>query len=211
MPPTALETLRRELREKFPQAHAARAETGARNEAVDPFSMDAFPAGAISEVVCGAAFSGLGLWVSGLLGEPEETSPHPELVLIDGSDAFDPESFGGNACSRLLWVRCRAAREMLKAADLLARDGNVPFVLLDASGLSRKDLQDCPSSAWWRLKRVVEGNGGRLVVMASFPLVPCAARRLRVAADLTLCDFDAPAEELRHRLRVENERLQRVN
>lgn len=211
MPPTALETLRRELREKFPQAHACRPEPEARSEVLDPFSMAAFPAGAISEVVCGGAVSGLGLWVSGLLGEPEETSPHPDVVLIDGSDAFDPASFGRNACSRLLWVRCRAAGEMLKAADLLARDGNVPFVLLDASGLSRKELLGCPASAWWRLKRVVEGNGGRLVVMTSFPLVPCAARRLRVTADLTLGDFDAPAEDIRHRLRVENERLQRVN
>ncbi len=171
--------------------------------------MEAFPAGALSEIVC--AGRGLGLWVSGLLGNPEQASPHPELILIDGSDGFDPASFDGKACSRLLWVRCRSAAESLKAADLLARDGNVPFLLLDASGLPRKDLQACPPSAWWRLKHVVEGNGSRLVVMAAFPIVPCAARRLRLSADLTLADFDLTNDEIRRRLRVSTERLQRVN
>lgn len=205
-----IETLRRQLREKFPRAHAVRAEAEG-GKPLDPFVLDSFPAGAISEMVCDGRHSGLGLWISGLLGEPEETSSHPGLVLIDGSDAFDPGSFGPNACSRLLWVRCRAAREMLKSADLLARDGNVPFLLLDAAGLSQRELRDCPASAWWRLKQIVEGNGCRLVVMAAFPIVPCAARRLRLLADLTLADFDQSPEELRRSLRVEGERLQQVN
>ena len=209
MPAPSLESLRRELREKFPQAHAFRAESEAPETPADPFSMEAFPAGALSEIVC--AGPGLGLWVSGVLGNPEQASPHPEWILIDGSDAFDPTSFSGNACSRLLWVRCRSAVETLKAADLLARDGNVPFLLLDVSGLSRKDLQGCPPSAWWRLKHVVEGNGSRLVVMSGAPLVPCAARRLRLSADLTLEDFDLTNDEIRQRLRVSTERLQRVN
>jgi hypothetical protein len=206
----AIETLRRQLREKFPQAHAVRAEPEA-GKPLDAFAFESFPAGAISEMVCDGRHSGLGLWISGLLGEPEGTGTHPELVLIDGSDAFDPGSFGPNACSRLLWVRCRAAREMLKSADLLARDGNVPFLLLDASGLSQREVRDCPASAWWRLKRIVEGNGCRLVVMAAFPIVPCSARRLRLLADLTLADFDRSSEELIRSLRVEDERLQRVN
>lgn len=209
MPAPSLESLRRELREKFPQAHAFRAESEVPETPADPFSMEAFPAGALSEIVC--AGPGLGLWVSGVLGNPQQASPHPEWILIDGSDAFDPSSFSGNACSRLLWVRCRSAAETLKAADLLARDGNVPFILLDASGLSRKDLQACPPSAWWRLKHVVEGNGSRLVVMSGFPIVPCAARRLRLSADLTLEDFDLTNDEIRQRLRVSTERLQRVN
>jgi hypothetical protein len=209
VPAPSLESLRRELREKFPQAHAFRAESEAPEKPADPFAMEAFPAGALSEIVC--AGPGLGLWVSGLLGNPEQASPHPEWILIDGSDAFDPASFSGNACSRLLWVRCRNAVETLKAADLLARDGNVPFILLDASGLARRDLQGCPPSAWWRLKHVVEGNGGRLVVMSAFPIVPCSARRLRLSADLTLEDFDLTSDGIRQRLRVSTERLQRVN
>ena len=48
---------------------------------------------------------------------------------------------------KLLWVRCGSAIEVLKSADLLVRDGNVPFVLLDAIGTARRDLAALPA---WR-------------------------------------------------------------
>lgn len=210
MASSAVEILRQQLRDKFPQAHAVRADPEPVVPQGKPFRAEAFPVGAISEVVPAGPVAGLGLLVAGLLGDPEETSPHPELVLVDGADAFDPGSFSGTACSKLLWVRCRSAVEMIKAADLLVHDGNVPFVLLDATGLARRDLSALPASAWWRLKQTVERTGGRLVVMASFPLVPCATLRLSLSAGLSLRDFDSPREELLDRLQVQAEGLRRA-
>ena len=207
-----LEILRRQLREKFPQAHAPRPQDTEEAEPTHLFTPSAFPAGAISEVVCAGPVSGLGLWVAGLLdGQELISQASPELVWIDGADSFDPESFGQAACSRLLWVRCQAATEMLKAADLLARDGNIPFLLLDASGLPRKDLTAFPASAWWRLKQTIETNKTRFVVLSSFPLIPCAAKRWGLFSDFSLKDFDCPSSDLKQRLRVVNDRLQRVN
>jgi hypothetical protein len=211
MPPSSIETLRVQLREKFPQAHGFRAQVAEPQELANLFAVETFPPGAISEVVSAGPVSGVGLMMAGLLGDSDEGSRYPELVLIDGADAFDPGSFSAAACSRVLWVRCRAAMEMLKTADLLARDGNVPFLLLDATGLARKDLLAFPASSWWRLRQTVEGNGGRLVVISAFPMVPCAARRWQLAADLSLCDFDCPRAELRERLRVTGERRHRVS
>jgi hypothetical protein len=211
-----LETLRRQLRERFPQAHVPctrDAEDAEETEPVHLFSPAAFPAGAISEVVSPGPISGLGLWVAGLLAKPDDGVSHvlPQLVLIDGADAFDPESYGQAACSRLLWVRCQAAVEMLKAADLLARDGNVPFLLLDATGLPPKDLRAFPASAWWRLKQTIESNKTRLIVLSSFPLIPCSAKRWSLFSDFSIKDFDRPSNDLRDRIRVVTERLQRVN
>jgi hypothetical protein len=206
----AVEILRQRMREKFPQAHALRIDPQPVVPQGKPFCSEAFPVGAISEVVPAGPVAGLSLLVAGLLGEPEETSPHPELVLVDGADSFDPGSFSGTACSKLLWVRCRSAVEMIKAADLLVHDGNVPFVLLDTTGLVRRDLSALPASAWWRLKQTVERTGGRLVVMASFPLVPCATLRLSLSAGLSLRDFDSPREELLDRLQVRSEGLRRA-
>lgn len=103
----AVEILRQQLREKFPQAHALRADPQPVAPQGKPFSAEAFPVGAISEVVPAGPVAGLALLIAGLLGNPEETSPHPELVLVDGADGFDPGSFTGTACSKLLWVRCR--------------------------------------------------------------------------------------------------------
>lgn len=236
-----LDSLRRQLREKFPRAHASAVVLGAAAEAenaVETAKTDlagkavgfgeeagerprllaagSFPVGAISEVVSEGPVSGLGLWVAEMLAESAEgptakMSDSPQLVWIDGADGFDPASFDAAACSRLLWVRCRAVAEMFRAADLLARDGNAPFLLIDATGLPRRELSAFPASAWWRLKQAVEGNGTRLVVLSSAAMVPCAARRWQLSADFSLEDFDRPAADLLGRLEVVTERLRRVN
>lgn len=206
----AVEILRQQLRDKFPQAHGVRLDPAPFVPQGKPFRAEAFPVGAISEVVPAGPGAGISLMVAGLLGDPDEASPHPELVLVDGADAFDPGSFSGLACSKLLWVRCRSALDMLKAADLLVHDGNVPFVLLDTTGVARRDLATLPAAAWWRLKQAVERGGGRLVVIAPFPLVPCASIRLSLSAGLSLDDFDCPRDELLERLEATPEQLRRA-
>lgn len=199
----AIEDLRRKLRERFPQAHGLRAGGGEAEEAVErPFEPGFFPAGAISEVVgCG-----VGMLVAGLLGEPEACAALPDFVLVDGGDGFDPASYGAAACSRLLWVRCRGVAEMVKAADLLVRDGNVPFVLLDSCGIPRRELQGVAAALWWRLKLAAEATGCRVVVMSAEAQVPCAALRVALNARLGLEDFELPRRELIGRLRVRSEK-----
>lgn len=204
MPSNVVEMLRRQLREKFPEAHAPRPPREPETPVENLFAPQFFPAGEISEVL--AHGSALSLLLAGLLGNPETPAPHPELVWIDGADRFDPASFTPAACSRMLWVRCRRAPDMLKAADLLLRDGNVPFILLDAAALPRAELDSLPKSAWWRLKQTAGRNASRLVVLSSFPLVPCAALRLALDARLTLDDLDLPREELLGKLQRQPQR-----
>ncbi|MCX6874321.1 MAG: hypothetical protein NTW21_11015 [Verrucomicrobia bacterium] len=213
MTPSPVEILRQQLREKFPQAHGVRAALEVAEVAEvagQPITAETFPVGAISEVLPAGAGAGVLLLLAGLLGEPDEVSPHPELVVVDGADGFDPASYPGKACSRVLWVRCNAAMDMLKAADLLVRDGNVPLVLLDATGLARRDLAALPTSAWWRLKQATEHSGCRLVVLAPFPLVASASLRLTLSAELVLGDFDCPRHELLQRLRTVPQRLRQA-
>jgi hypothetical protein len=202
-----MEDLRRQLREKFPQAHGLvdDAETVVASGTL--FDAKMFPVGAVSEVVPAGRNSGMSLLVAGLLeNEGLELAGGFRMVLVDGADGFDPGSFSGEACGRLLWVRCRSAMEMVKAADLLLHDGNMPFVLLDAMGLARRELSSVPASAWWRLKQVAERTGCRLVVMSEKPLVPCASVRLVLDAGLRLEDFDAERKELLGRLEVRTEK-----
>ncbi len=211
-----MENLRRQLREKFPQAMAAGPKiqapkahpfrTSLANAGETPALLEEFPAGAISEVVAAGPGAGLALVMAGLLGEPKETCPHPEMALVDGADGFDPASFSGPACARLLWVRCRTALEMVKAADWLARDGNLPLVLLDATGLVPRELLALPPSAWWRLKQGAELNGCRLVALTPLRLVAAARVRLDWSADLRLEDFDERREDLWRRFRLNHRR-----
>ena len=206
-----IDELRRQLRERFPQAQVAWQEPIEEPRvSVSPFSVEAFPPGAISEVIPSGEDAGLGLLLAGLMGEPEEIAPLPSFILIDGGDGFDPSSLSEEACSRLLWVRCGSALEMLKAGDLLVRDGNVPFVLFDAWGLAARDLRAIPASAWWRLKQTAERTACRIVVLSTFSLVPCVSLRLSISAELRLEDFDLPRAELLSRLRAMPERIRRV-
>jgi len=173
-----------------------------------PALLAEFPAGGITEVVPMGPGAGLALVIAGLLGEPEEVAPHPDMALVDGADGFDPISFSGQACSRLLWVRCRSALEMVKAADWLVRDGNLPLVLVDATGLDRRDLLALPTATWWRLQQGAEQGGCRLVVMAPMRLVTAASVRLTWSAELKLADFDERRDALWRRLRQSPARRQ---
>ena len=155
-----IEQLRKQLREKFPQAHVA-----------PPIA-------------------------------EEEAAPE---------QPFDPASFTPEACSRLVWVRCGTATEMLKATDLLVRDANIPFVLLDTCGIGRRELSGIPASAWWRLKLAAGAGNCRLVVMSPVAQVPCAAVRVALNGRLGLEDFELPRRDLVSRLRAVPERVKRVN
>lgn len=206
MAAVVIEQLRKQLREKFPQAHAASLLEGDEAVSERPFDPAYFPEGAISEVIG----SGLGLLVTGLLGEPREIAPLPDFILVDGGDQFDPGSFTPEACSRLVWVRCGTAAEMLKATDLLVRDANIPFILLDTCGIARRELSGIPASAWWRLKLAAAAGNCRLVVMSPAAQVPCAEVRVALNARLGLEDLEIPRRELVSRLRVVPERVKRV-
>lgn len=193
------------MRERFPQAHASPpGETFPVLTPVECFTPDLFPEGALSEVIG----TGLGMLVAHLL-EREKGVDFPELVLVD-SDCFDPASFSTDACSRLLWVRCATTGEMLKATDLLVRDGNIPFVLLDTCGIDSRELRRLPTAIWWRLKLAAETTNCRLVVLSLQPHVPCASLRIALEARLSLEDFDHPRRGLLERLEVTREKERRL-
>ncbi|RYD69462.1 MAG: hypothetical protein EOP84_28435, partial [Verrucomicrobiaceae bacterium] len=87
---STVEILRQQLREKFPGAHGLRPEAAGVSTSVKCFEIETFPTGGISEVIPSGPVSGVLLMVAGLLGDPVEECPHPEFVLIDGADTFDP-------------------------------------------------------------------------------------------------------------------------
>lgn len=201
------ENLRKQLQRQFPQAHRIRLDVAAAPAHRQAFDPTIFPCGKVSEIVPTGCGSGLSLVLAALLGEPDECSAIPELVLVDASDRFDPSSYPASACSRLLWVRCSSALEMIRAADLLVHDGNMPMAILDTTGLSRAEMTSIPPSSWCRLAQRVEANGIKLVVMSPFPWISAASARFSLSADLTLADFDELRTVLWQRLQVTPERL----
>ncbi|MFT4176767.1 MAG: hypothetical protein QM627_08920 [Luteolibacter sp.] len=197
-----VEQLRKQLRDRFPEAHGVRSRATLL-PAREALALDDFPPGAISEVVPEGGASGLTLLIARFLEDenfPNFPSPYPELVLIDGGDRFDPASYAASACSKLLWVRCHTPSEVLKTVDLLIRDRNIPTLVMDLTSLGIKACRSIPASAWWRLRQLVNGSDVRLVVLCPEPVIPCAGVRVSLSAGLTLSDFDHFRSELFSRL-----------
>lgn len=215
-----VQRLRQQLREKFPAAH--REEKGPcrpvpipRGEAsqisTDHCSLSTwhFPPGALTEISPAHPACGLTLLIAALLSDNPQSAirdPQSPLVLIDARDRFDPASFSPDDCARLLWLRCRETQQALKAADLLLRDGNLPFVLLDLSALPARELRRIPSSSWHRLRQLAETSRCTLLALTPVPLIPRAALRLTLTREFTLHHLDHSLSELLPEVRTETTR-----
>jgi len=134
--------------------------------------------GGINEF-CGSTGSGA-LLLEALLREADRAGWY--LALVDAADAFDPTQYAGALLRRMLWVRCQEARQAVRVADLLVRDGNLPLIVLDlqAAGTAGVPLRGVPSSTWHRYARLMESGGGltTLLVLSRRPMVEGAALRL---------------------------------
>jgi len=171
-----LHALRDLLAHRFPDATLAaqgrRIATGL--SAIDN-TTGGVPAGAITEIVCGAPSSGSLLLLACVLQACRQQ--HLRVALVDGADGFDPQSFAHDALAHLVWVRCRHLHETMQVADLFARDANFGLVFLDVRGLSERELRREPSTSWYRLQRAVEQSGLPLLIETPCSLVPSATLR----------------------------------
>lgn len=144
------------------------------------------PRGAIVEI-CGATSSGrtsLALTVLASVSQRDEV-----CALVDGMDAFDPESgaAAGIDMPRLLWVRCKNLDQVLRSTDLLLQGGGFGMVALDLSDLPQKSLHGVPLATWFRFQRAIENTPTVLLLIGRESSAKSAAAlvlrtRLRKAA-----------------------------
>lgn len=133
--------------------------------------LNAFPKGRLSEIV-GPRSSGGGSLLLALLARA--ASRGGLVALVDGADAFDPETAAraGLDLRALLWVRCGdRLTSAWSAADLLARCPGFAAVALDLGTAPAA----APPSFGVRLQRAAAGNAAVLVVRAPRHLTGSAA------------------------------------
>jgi recombination protein RecA len=133
--------------------------------------LNAFPEGRLSEIV-GPRSSGGGSLLLALLARA--ASRGGLVALVDGTDAFDPETAvrAGLDLRALLWVRCGGRLQPAwSAADLLARCPGFAAVALD---LGTAPVA-APPSFGVRLQRAAAGNEAVVVVRASRHVTGSAA------------------------------------
>ena len=122
------------------------------------------PRGALTEIF-GPACSGKTTLLLSVLAA--RTTQAEACALIDGCDAFDPQSAvaAGVDLKQLLWVRCKNIQQTLRATDLLLQSGGFGFIALDLSDVSREVVRHVPLDAWFRFRRAVEDTQTILVVL----------------------------------------------
>jgi RecA DNA recombination protein len=133
--------------------------------------LKAFPEGRLSEIV-GPRSSGGGSLLLALLARA--ASRGGLVALVDGADAFDPETAAraGLDLSALLWVRCGGRLPPAwSAADLLARCPGFAAVALDLGTAPAA----APPSFGVRLQRAAEGTPAVVVIRAPRHLTGSAA------------------------------------
>jgi hypothetical protein len=204
---TSLVSLRRVLSERFPKAHSSRRRLVASPvlasgiPALDHLLGGGWPKGKLVELVGIGAGSGSAQVIHALLHRVAAGGQF--LALVDGMDSFDVDAVEAGVLARLLWVRCTRADEALKAADILLRDRNFPFVVVDLKLNPVAQLRKIQSSVWHRFRRLQEQNGTTLLVVTPTQLVGGAHCRVRVESKLGMEVMTRPPAELLASLQFE--------
>ncbi len=200
--------LKKLLAERF--GHAER-----RAEELYPSGLSALdevglPRGTLTEIVSfPASGPGGSLLLFGLLRATAQRGER--VIIVDGRDAFDPKGLRQGELQRLLWTRCRTAKEALQAVDLAARDGNFPLIIFLLTLNPASELKRIPSTAWHRLQMLVEKSAATLLIFTPFAQVGCARLRLSVGGDFPLTQLHRRRADLvpTLNLNVERRRIER--
>lgn len=132
------------------------------------------PRGAITEIF-GPPSSGRTSAMVSILAEA--TTRNEVCALVDGNDAFDPQSgmAAGLDLKRLLWIRCHKLDQVLKSTDLLLQGGGFGRVVMDLTDIPLPHLRSVSLASWFRFQRAIEKTPTVLVVMSPESMVKSAA------------------------------------
>ena len=216
MPTARIIQLRELLSEKFPGLRTnledARAVAGAHWPTGLPHIDDPLGSGllkgAFTEIIADGQTSGSASLMRAILHRA--ASENQIAALVDGGDSLDVTQITEAALSRLLWVRCLSANEALKATDLLLRDNNLSFLLLDLINVPESQLRKVPATTWYRFQRLIEETSTVCLVFTPRPMVSPAEARITIRSRFSLNALECSAAELLQILQVEISGASRV-
>jgi len=175
--------------------------TGLRQ--IDTLLQGGIAKGALTEVIATRCGTGSALFACSLLRQAAQAGQI--VAFVDGADSLEVTRLEETMLSRLLWIRCRAAAEALKATDLLLRDGNVPLVLLDIVINPEKQLRAIPATTWYRLQRLIEETSTACIVFTPRVMVAPAYDRIFLHSRFSLSCLEEDQDELLNDLKLEAE------
>ena len=189
MATAAIIDLRKALAERFPQrSQPATMVLPTGLQFLDQITGGGFPKSAITELISPRASAGSASLIQELLRSAQ--CDRHFIVLIDGSDSFDPGSSDNSALRHLLWIRCRKAFDAVKAADLLLRDGNFPLVIVDLVLNTAEELRKIPQTSWYRLQRLAEAVPSACLIISRQSMVSSAQLKIVLENSWSLSDLE---------------------
>lgn len=197
MPSPKIIELRRVLAERFPPQSVSSFCTPTGWNWFDSALGGGLPKGAITQFVVPKISSGGTLVLHEIIdARCRDTQP---TALVDAKDCFDlPVTY-----PHLLWARCTSAMQAVKATDLLLRDGNLPFIILDLKPSSARELRRVPATAWYRLQRCAEESRCSLLVITSHPVIASAQITITMTHQLNLRDLSTELFQITNRISLE--------
>lgn len=130
-------------------------------------------------------------------------------ALVDGSNAFDPQTTPSVLLEHLLWVRCESVGQALQVADALLRDENLGMVLVDLRDCDAWALRRIPASDWYRLQRLAGKSNMVLAIFTPRSMIPSAQIRLALTGTLSVSQSDMALGEVAKGLECEVLRLRK--
>jgi hypothetical protein len=209
--------LRQLLKERFPSLRTNAEELSRDTRTlwptnlppIDALLQGGFTKGALTEIVAERRAAGSALLACSLLRQAAQAGQI--VAFVDGADSLELAQLEESVLSRLLWVRCRAAAEALKATDLLLRDGNVPLVLLDIAINPEKQLRAIPATTWYRLQRLIEETLTVCIVFTPRAMVNPAHDRIFLHSHFSLDCLEQDQDKLLSDLKLEAAETHRFN
>lgn len=205
--------LRQFLAERLPRARLgiAPARTASETvptglESVDRALGGGLPRGAFTELVAPGEGSGSAQFIHALLRHTASIGRF--LTLVDGADSLDIDALEPEALAHLLWIRCRSTAEALQTTDLLLRDRNIALVVLDLKLNPAHELRRIQGTLWYRFGRLMEQQGGTVLVVTPQPLVSGAAARIVSRTRLDHRDLERRPDTLDLDFEAERRRVQ---
>ena len=205
--------LRQFLAERLPQARLGIAPARAASETL-PTGLESvnralgggLPRGAFTELVAPGEGSGSAQFIHALLRHTASIGRF--LTLVDGADSLDIDALEPEALAHLLWIRCRSTAEALQTTDLLLRDRNIALVVLDLKLNPAHELRRIQGTLWYRFGRLMEQQGGTVLVVTPQPLVSGAAARIVSRTRLDHRDLERRPDTLDLDFEAERRRVQ---
>ena len=146
--------------------------------------------GRITEIVEPSPSRGVQSLIHGAIRQARENLQF--VALIDAHNQFDPQSETTETLQSLLWVRTTRSEDVVKACDILIRDGNFSLLLLDMRMQSNQRRAFIRPNEWYRLQRVCEQSRIACVAFTGQSTIPCAHFRLQLSQTLPIHILDQP-------------------